>query len=65
MNTLDSFGSEYLAIAFGIERHFPGFIDAYVGPPELKAEGETATPPALSELQQRVRKARIRKHLRF
>jgi hypothetical protein len=55
MHTLDAFGTEYLRIAFGIERHFPGFIDAYVGPPELKAEGETAPPPALADLQRRVR----------
>lgn len=55
MNTLDTFGTEYLRIAFGIERHFPGFIDAYVGPKELKAEGETANLLPLHDLQSRVR----------
>jgi len=55
MNTLDSFGTEYLRIAFGIERHFPGFIDAYVGPAALKAEAELEPLPALADLQRRVR----------
>src|SRR5215218_7866819 len=55
MNTLDSFGTEYLRIAFGIERHFPGFIDAYVGPAALKAEAEMEPLPALADLQRRVR----------
>ncbi len=55
MNTLDAFGTEYLRIAFGIERHFPGFIDAYVGPAELKAEGEMELQPALADLHRRVR----------
>ncbi len=55
MNTLDAFGTEYLRIAFGIERHFPGFIDAYVGPEELKATAEMEPLPSLGDLQQRVR----------
>ena len=46
MNTLDAFGTEYLRISFGMERHFPGFIDAYVGPQELRAEADMAPPPA-------------------
>jgi hypothetical protein len=54
MNTLDAFGTEYLRIAFGIERHFPGFIDAYVGPEELKAQAEMEPIPALADLQRRV-----------
>jgi hypothetical protein len=55
MNTLDPFGTEYLRLSFGIERHFPGFIDAYVGPAELKAEQEMAPLPALADLQRRAR----------
>lgn len=30
--TLDAFGREYARLAFGIERHMPGFIDAWLGP---------------------------------
>ena len=55
MNTLDAFGTEYLRISFGIERHFPGFIDAYVGPAELKDEAATEPPPSLVDLHRRVR----------
>src|SRR5215203_6050637 len=55
MHTLDAIGTEYLHIAFGIERHFPGFIDAYVGPQELRAQADIVPLPALAELQQRVR----------
>ncbi|HET9659120.1 MAG TPA: hypothetical protein VFP05_02245 [Thermomicrobiales bacterium] len=55
MNTLDLFGTEYLRIAFGIERHFPGFIDAYVGPAELRAEADMTPAPAVAELLQRNR----------
>ncbi|MCO5222211.1 MAG: hypothetical protein M9947_11625 [Thermomicrobiales bacterium] len=56
MNTLDAFGTEYLRIAFGIVRHFPGFIDAYVGPAELKATAETELMSSLAELHTRVRR---------
>lgn len=52
---IDAFGTEYLNIAFGIERHFPGFIDAYVGPPELRAEADIAPPPSLADLLKRTR----------
>lgn len=55
MNTIDSFGTEYLRIAFGVERHFPGFIDAYVGPQELRAEADMAPPPTLADLLARTR----------
>ena len=30
---LDPLGAEFVAIAFGIERSVPGFVDAYVGRP--------------------------------
>jgi hypothetical protein len=35
---LDEIGREYAGLAFGIERHVPGFIDAYLGPKETRAE---------------------------
>ena len=50
MSTLDTFGAEYLRITFGVERHFPGFIDAYVGPQELRAEADSAPPPTVADL---------------
>src|SRR5215207_9860996 len=34
---LDAFGREYARLAFGIERHVPGFIDAYLGPDDVRA----------------------------
>jgi hypothetical protein len=33
---IDPIAQEYLSIAFGIERLFPGYVDAYFGPPEIK-----------------------------
>src|SRR3954467_12440197 len=34
---LDAFGREYARLSFGIERHVPGFIDAYLGPDDVRA----------------------------
>jgi len=47
--SLDPISHEYLDISFAIERHFPGFIDAYFGPPEIKAAADAAgvVPPAV------------------
>lgn len=39
MNT-DPIGRAYVRLAFHIDRHVPGFIDAYFGPPGWKAEAE-------------------------
>jgi hypothetical protein len=39
---VDSIAREYLSLSFAIERRFPGFIDAYFGPDELKAEVDAA-----------------------
>jgi hypothetical protein len=43
----DGFGRDYVRLAFGIERHVPGFIDAYLGPEEARValETEQAPPP--------------------
>src|SRR5215204_21508 len=35
---LDAFGREYARLSFAIERHVPGFIDAYLGPADVRAE---------------------------
>ena len=34
---LDEFGREYARLSFAIERHVPGFIDAYLGPDDVRA----------------------------
>jgi hypothetical protein len=47
---LDDLSREYIALAFGIERVFPGFVDAYFGPPEVKETalaGDSPAPAAL------------------
>jgi hypothetical protein len=38
------FGRNYLRLALEIEKHVPGYVDAYFGPAELKAEVEAADP---------------------
>ena len=35
---LDAFGRAYARLSFAIERHVPGFIDAYLGPDDVRAE---------------------------
>src|ERR671917_1176758 len=51
---LDAFGREYARLSFGIERHVPGYIDAYLGPVDARAAldpddpaGARPTPNAL------------------
>jgi hypothetical protein len=46
---LDAFGREYARLSFAIERHVPGFIDAYLGPDDLRTAldpGPTGHPQA-------------------
>ena len=42
---LDPVAEEYVGLAFAIERHVPGYVDAYVGPPEVR-ERALAEPKA-------------------
>lgn len=44
---LDPLSQEYIALAFAIERHVPGFVDAYVGPEDLRdaAQAAATLPP--------------------
>jgi hypothetical protein len=44
LNPPDPFGRNYLRLALEIEKHVPGYVDAYIGPAELKAEVEAAEP---------------------
>jgi hypothetical protein len=49
---LDPIGTEYLTLSLEIERIFPGFVDAYMGPTDLKAQaivGPNPDPRALLE----------------
>lgn len=43
---LDPLGRDFARLAFGIERHVPGFIDAWLGPEVTRAALEPAAPPA-------------------
>lgn len=42
---LDPFGRAYARLAFGLERHVPGFIDAWLGSEADRAALETVEPP--------------------
>lgn len=44
--------TEYIQLAFMIDHHFPGYVDAYVGPPELKAQDTAGDPPPLELLEE-------------
>jgi hypothetical protein len=51
---VDAFGRDYLRLALSIDRHFPGYVDAYYGPPDIKAALEAAEPIPLAELQEQL-----------
>jgi hypothetical protein len=49
---MDEIGRTYLILALNLNRHLDGFVDAYFGPPQLKAEAESGEPrpmPALAD----------------
>lgn len=43
---LDAFGREYARLSFAIERHVPGFIDAYLGPDDVRTALDPPAAPA-------------------
>lgn len=43
--------TEYIQLAFMIDRHFSGYVDAYYGPPELKVQAATGDVPPLEMLE--------------
>ncbi len=55
---MDEIGREYLTLALNLDRHFGGFVDAYFGPPELKAEAEAGEPRPLHILGDDARQLR-------
>jgi hypothetical protein len=48
--TVDQIGRNYLTLALNLDRHLEGFIDAYYGPPQLKAEVQSGDPRPLERL---------------
>jgi len=42
--------TEYIQLAFMIDSHFPGYVDAYYGPSELQTQNTTDDPPSLELL---------------
>jgi hypothetical protein len=50
----DPISSEYLSLSFAIDRRFPGFIDAYFGPPEIR---EAAQVKAYSDPEELLKRA--------
>ena len=53
---MDDLGRSYLTLALGLNRHFEGFVDAYFGPAELKAQVEAGQPRSLQGLADDARK---------
>ncbi len=52
MTHLDDFGKAYLTISLEINKHLEGYVDAYYGPADLKAEiesGEKKSPQTLTD----------------
>jgi hypothetical protein len=49
---MDRIGQAYLRLALRLEQHFEGFVDAYFGPAELKAEIESEGLRPLPDLMQ-------------
>lgn len=46
--TIDTISQRYIELAFDIEQHVDGFIDAYFGPPELKGPRAQRDPAAIA-----------------
>ena len=47
---MDQIGRSYLTLALNLDRQFEGFVDAYYGPAELKAEIHKGEPRSLDAL---------------
>jgi hypothetical protein len=50
---LDDLSRRYVELAFGIERHVEGTVDAYVGPPEVKTAALAGPLPSPADLLDR------------
>lgn len=47
MDTMDTISRRYIGLAFDLEQHIEGFVDAYFGPPELKQRPQRRPPAEL------------------
>ncbi len=47
---LDHWGEDYVRLGLRIEKVFPGFVDGYYGPPDLKAEVDAEPTPDVGAL---------------
>ncbi len=47
----DDIARKYICLGLAIDRHFPGYVDAYFGPPELRRQVEEAEPQDLNDLR--------------
>src|SRR6185369_14871418 len=54
MITIEDFGERFVRLALALEEHIPGFVDAYVGPEEWKAQAKQQGKIGLSELTAQV-----------
>jgi hypothetical protein len=57
---LDPLSRDYVALAFGIERHLPGYVDAYLGPSAARDEALAGEPPTPALLLARARALAVR-----
>ena len=57
---LDPLSRDYVTLAFGIERHMPGYVDAYTGPPELRDPAPSGAPPPPNRLLDEARALAVR-----
>lgn len=54
MSGIDSWGEQYLLLILRMDRHIPGYVDAYCGPPELRERVNGEAPRAAAVLLQDV-----------
>jgi hypothetical protein len=57
---LDPVASLYVTLAYGIERHIPGYVDAYVGPPDERAAAASGPTPEPARLLDAARALAVR-----
>jgi hypothetical protein len=46
---MDTISTRYIQLAYALERHVPGFVDAYTGPPALREHAPELEPAALAD----------------
>ncbi|MDP9365676.1 MAG: hypothetical protein M3Q10_15885 [Chloroflexota bacterium] len=57
---LDPISGDYVGLAFGIERHVPGYVDAYVGPAAVKEAALAGDAPEPARLLETARTLAVR-----